>query len=81
MSEGPRRGQGGEGDHRQERQFLPGEWKKGTPGKASGKRRHLSLILKNREASHISVEPCREGGAPGEGSTGGRREEEFSCFS
>lgn len=31
MSEGPRRGQGGEGDHRQEGSFPLAEWEKGMP--------------------------------------------------
>lgn len=51
MSEGQGRGQGGEGDHRPEGSFSPTEWEKGTPWKASWKRRHLSLSLKSGEAS------------------------------
>lgn len=67
MSEGPRRGQGGEGDHRPEGSFPLAEWEKSMPWKASWKRRHLSLALKNREAltsrdGTIQGERCSRGG-------------------
>lgn len=35
INEDPRRGLGGEGDHRREKSFPPGEWEKGMPWKTS----------------------------------------------